>query len=428
MKIANDATLPPVTGKFFFQLTAVYVFLYIFPFPLGHLPFGAGTTISDWATSFWQWLTMQFAGHILGYTDELSFVGRGSGDTLYDYLLLGVRVVLALTATLLWSVLDKSGRYGRPMRSLLVLMLRYYLAFTMFTYGFSKVFYLQFPELSLINLTRSFGDSSPMGLLWKFMGHSEPYSIFTGLLEVFGGCFLLFRRTKVLGAMLTFAIMLNVFVLNMSYDVPVKLFSFHLWLMSIFVLLPDWGNIANFFILNRSTRPLPIKDYFSDKKRRLLAHGFKGILVFHVLFHTLNAKWEVQKQYGKRAPSHALYGVYEVQDFVVNGDTLPPLTTDTLRWKKLIIDKKNSLIIKMDDSRVGLRHEMDSMRNSISLTPFLEDGVTYVFDFEKTDSLLHLSGSQENNTFRIKSIRYGREDFFLIRRGFNWINEYPMQR
>ena len=43
--------------------------------------------------------------------------------------------------------------------------------------------------------------------------------------------------------------MSNVFMLNMSYDVPVKLFSFHLLVAAIILAGPDLANLANFFIL-----------------------------------------------------------------------------------------------------------------------------------------------------------------------------------
>src|SRR5262249_10241374 len=45
------------------------------------------------------------------------------------------------------------------------------------------------------------------------------------------------------------------FVLNMTYDVPVKLFSFHLVLLSLFLILPDWPRLRNFFLLNRTVAP-----------------------------------------------------------------------------------------------------------------------------------------------------------------------------
>lgn len=39
----------------------------------------------------------------------------------------------------------------------------------------------------------------------------------------------------------------------MTYDVPVKLFSFHLVLMSLFLLAPNPARLRDFFVLQRAT-------------------------------------------------------------------------------------------------------------------------------------------------------------------------------
>lgn len=415
-------------GKFFVRFLLVYLFLYIFPFPLNYLPFDIGTSISGFVESFWQWLTTFFSDNFFRHEGQLSFNGRGSGDTTYDYYLLFTRLIVTFFLALFWLVLDRAKENESPLFDSLIVLLRYYLAFMMFTYGFSKVFYLQFPELNLMSLTRTYGDSSPMGLLWKFMGYSESYSIFTGLMEVLGGFLLLFRNTRILGGIITFGIMVNVFVLNMTFDVPVKLFSFHLCIIALIIVLPDLHNIIRFFILNKPTRPMPIRSYFSRKKYRLMGYGIKTILLSYVLFNNIEGKLESQKKYGKKVPKHSLYGIYDVKNFIVNGDTLPPLTTDTLRWQQLIIDKRSSLLIKMDGSRVGMQHEMDTVQGLISLTPYLDNELGYELEFLKKDSLLFLKRVNEDDTLRIKALKVDREDFFLMHRGFNWINEYPMQR
>ncbi|MEP4948543.1 MAG: hypothetical protein ABJU26_13470 [Flavobacteriaceae bacterium] len=402
--------------------------LYIFPFPISHIPFGIGKFISECASSFWQFLTPLFAKSILGYEKELSFWGRGSGDTTYNYLLLLLRIVLTFLTVIIWSVTDKlRKKYGQLEKGLIVL-LRYYLAFIMFSYGFSKVFYLQFPELNLMNLTRTFGDSSPMGLLWKFMGYSEAYSIFSGLMEVIGGIFLLFRKTKILGALVIFGVMFNVFMLNMTFDVPVKLFSFHLCVVSLIILIPDYKNLFRFLFLNRPTQPNQIKNYSKNKTRNWIGYGIKAALVCYMFYGNIDGKISSQKKYGKRAPESELYGIYEMQKFAINGNMLPPLMTDTLRWKSLVIDKTSSLIIRMDNSRIGMKHEIDTVKGTIFLKPYLDKYDEYHFDYVKTDSILMLKSFYAPDTITITSKKRNREDFFLINRGFHWINEYPMQR
>lgn len=414
--------------KFFSRLFVLYLVLYVFPFPLDYIPFDFGSSVSNLVNSFWQWVTPLFATSFYGFTDELSFQGRGSGDTLYDYFLVLTRFIIVSILVLFWLVWDKAKKSDVLLWTSFVVLLRYYLAFMMFVYGFSKIFYLQFPEMSLLNLTGIYGDSSPMGLLWKFMGYSETYSVFTGLMEVLGGLLLLFRHTKMLGTIITFGIMLNVFVLNMTFDVPVKLFSFHLLVMSLVIVVPDAKNIFNFFILNKPTWPKIITPYFSNNKRKWAGYISKSLIVVYVLFTTIESKIKSQELYGKKAFKNHLYGIYNVQNFVINGNTLPLLTTDRNRWQKLIIDKNSSLVIKMDGTRVGMKHEIDTVTNSITFKPFLNGEEEYRLEFQKKDDILLLDGIQGLDTLHISSIKWDREDFFLINRGFHWINKYPMNR
>ena len=56
-----------------------------------------------------------------------------------------------------------------------------------------------------------------------------------------------------LGALIALCDMTHVFMLNMTYDVPVKLFSFHLMLMALFLLAPDFQRSGG-FLLPRSRR------------------------------------------------------------------------------------------------------------------------------------------------------------------------------
>ena len=119
------------------------------------------------------------------------------------------------------------------------------------SYGFFQVLPLQFPEPGPDRLIMSYGDSSPMGLLWRFMGASRPYTVFGGLAEALGGLLLLWRRTTLLGALVAFGLLLNIVMLNFSYDVPVKLFSSLLLGLALFLVWPDVGRLVDLFVRNR---------------------------------------------------------------------------------------------------------------------------------------------------------------------------------
>ncbi len=63
--------------------------------------------------------------------------------------------------------------------------------------------------------------------------------------------FLLFyRKTITIGSMVVVGVMINVVMMNFSYDIPVKLFSVHLVLMAFILLLADGRRVIGFFFRN----------------------------------------------------------------------------------------------------------------------------------------------------------------------------------
>ena len=102
--------------------------------------------------------------------------------------------------------------------------IRLVLASELFMFGVVKVMRVQMLFPSLAALVRPLGSMSRYALLWVSIGGSPGYEIFAGCAEVAAGILLLFPRTTMLGALLAVADMTEVWMLNMTYDVPVKLF------------------------------------------------------------------------------------------------------------------------------------------------------------------------------------------------------------
>jgi hypothetical protein len=82
---------------------------------------------------------------------------------------------LALIATIAWSLVDRKRRNYTRLHEWLRVYVRFALGVTMIGYGSYKVIQSQFPPPSLDRLLQPFGDASPMGLLWTFMGASGSY-------------------------------------------------------------------------------------------------------------------------------------------------------------------------------------------------------------------------------------------------------------
>ena len=194
-----------ITKKALFKFVFTYFSLYIllmFLSPLFEAPF--------------RWIGNTLLG--IDYTYDVS--GFGSGDNTYAYVTLFINVLLAIIMSLLWIVLDRNRKSHNKLMYWFIVILRVYLIFFMFTYGFVKIIQLQFPYPSLTRMMEPLGNFSPMGLAWTYLGYSKGFNLFMGIMEISGGLLLIPRRTSTLGAFVTMGVMTHVAVMNSCTTYP----------------------------------------------------------------------------------------------------------------------------------------------------------------------------------------------------------------
>ncbi|MFT5734859.1 MAG: hypothetical protein ACI8WY_003543 [Planctomycetota bacterium] len=249
------------------------------------------------------------ARSVLGWEGEVVSSG-GSGDTTYAYVKLLVCFVLAFAGAGLWTAIDRRDRDQTWLRDFLRTYLRYVLALLMISYRLAKAGFIatQFGTLSESQLARTYGASSPMGLLWTFMAASPAYKFFSGLAEVAAGLLLIPRRTATLGGLTAFAVMLNVVLLNFCSDVPVKQFSAHLMLMGILVALPDARRLLGVLLLNRSTEPVRLDPPYVGEKSVWVYRVLKVAAVIYLFAPSIytHTKDELTHQHGAAPESEDL--------------------------------------------------------------------------------------------------------------------------
>ena len=355
----------------------------------------------------------------------------GSGDTTLDYIENLLFAVFAAMATVVWSLADRKGKDYRRVHSWLRLAVRYTLAFTMFTYGFAKVFPLQFQPPGFQKLTEPYGDFSPMGALWSFMGTSTAYTIFGGVCEVAGGSLLLFRRTVTLGAMVSFSVLLNIALLNFCYDVPVKLYSTNLILMAILLAAPDLRRLLNFLVLNRVVEPADLTaPRFGRRWMRIGAVAFQVLFAGYFVYSEIDGGWTAYKETYVNPKRPPLYGLYDVESFTRNGQELPPLLTEAARWKKVMIQYPSYFGVRMmDDSPKGYSAEYDAAKKTVTLSEGADKSRKGVLVYSRPDAdHVMLQGSLGADTLSIRLREMDTSRFLLVNRGFHWINELPLNR
>jgi len=211
-------------------------------------------TLSQWHGESESWMAHKSADWFFGIEGEL-VPPNGSGDTTMGYLTILNYFVIALLLATTWTLLLRRMPSRNASVDLLRSMFRYVLAFAMLGYGLAKVNMAgnQFPELTVYGSDTTWGDTSPMGVVWRFMGSSRPYTIFAGMGEVVAAALLIWRHTALLGAVVAVAVMTNVVMLNYCYDVPVKISSNHLTLMGLLILTPDARRLLSLLVLHRNS-------------------------------------------------------------------------------------------------------------------------------------------------------------------------------
>ena len=427
--------------KYFFRFFCCFFILYLFPFPLDQVPFVNEITawkpkLTAWYSAIfeaysnmWHSIVVWFAAHILHLKNPVTIFTNGSGDTTFDYIMLLINFLLALLASITWSVFDRKRSSYREAYYWIRVLVRYFLGMNMITYGMYKVLHLQMPFPYLSQLVQPFGDKSPMGLAWSFVGYSKAFSAFTGWGEVVGGLLLFFRKTTTLGALLSAVVMGNIVAINFCYDVPVKLFSSALFLMCLFLLAPDARRLLNVLWYNRPAEAANLEHALQKHWQRITRLVLKWMFILYTVYELLHTLTGYVKDYGDNRTLPTLYGIYNSTLFVKNHDTLPPLTTDTTRWKQLVIQfDKYAMVKTMDDSARNYNFEVDSAKRSISAWTNTDTLHKAHFVFKTDSTHLRLDGKWKDDSLHILFSKFDVRKFRLVNTGFRWINEYPFNR
>ncbi len=426
-EIAPHWSLPTrIAFRFFF----CYFLLYVYPRSVGSL--GAYVKYNNPLRDMWHAVVPWVGTHILHISGDYTEVANGSGDQIYDWVLVFCIFVTAVIAAAIWSWLDRKRTNYEMLYQWLRIFVRMSIAVAMIIYGADKLYRMQFAEPALWRYVDSYGRTSPMGLLWAFMGMSRSYSFMGGVGEMTGALLLLVPRLTTLGALITMGMMSNVLMLNLFYDVPRKIYSTHLILFCLFLLLPDIKRLLDFFIFNRKTQLTPPAPVFKDKRMNygLLALQVAIGVIALTMALTQAHQDQIKNETYIQAP---LRGIWSVNDFSLDNSPRPPLLTDTERWQRIILDSPQKLTIQaMDGSLKDYFLQLDAVNGLMTLWDTSHPTWNARFKYDASHpNLMTLDGHFGQNHVSAKLDRVDMSDpvnFLLINRGFHWVTDYPHNR
>ncbi|MEW5809649.1 MAG: DoxX family protein [Actinomycetota bacterium] len=342
-----------------------------------------------------------------------------SGDQAVIWMLVFTAAVVAVAATLIWSILDRHRRNYTRLHAWFCLFVRLCLAGQLLFYGIAKVIPTQMPAPPLAALLQPFGELTPASVLWLQVGTSLPYEIALGSVELVAGLLLFWNRTATLGALLAAMSMAQVFLLNLSYDVPVKILSSHLLVLSLFLLAPQARRLADLLVLQRPAPPATQPALFTDVKRNRIAAAVVALLGVWVLVGCLAEGASAWRDYGGGREKPELHGIWEVTRFTADGAERPPLTTDALRWQRVIFDVPGVLTYQQMDGTLrdeAIADEPDGTMRSAALR---------LHPVRQTPDRLELTGRIADHPVTLTLQRVDLRLFPLHNTRFRWVQDYP---
>jgi hypothetical protein len=414
------ATTWSLSKKLLFLFVSIYLFLYMFPFPIDSFPLGE--FVFGLYNKFTESITKLIGSYWLGIYPCSPIEGTGSGDTTFDYVKLLTMLLMTAVATIIVFAFTRKRTNYTAFYSFMLVYARYYLAFVLIGYGVFKILDIQFPLPNLTTLEERFGSASPMRLLWTFMGYSKTYTVFTAWLEIIAGTLLWFRKTTVLGCIIGLAIMLNVVMLNLCYDVPVKIHSSHLVFVALFILSPNYKRLFNFFVLNKTTEISAPVIILPKRWMQIARLVLKPLLIMGI---SVGLFYENFIQAFDTKPTNNLNATYKTTLFVLNKDTLPPLLTNENRWDKMIIEGDVITFYAMKNRAENYLIDLDTVNKIITKKPDGDTGILFTFKYKSLpNNCFSISGKFKKDSIYSTFTRKSVKDYPLISRGFHWVNEY----
>jgi hypothetical protein len=359
-----------------------------------------------------------------GYNPKLnsSFIGDNHFGLVFYLTLL----TFASIVTIAWTLLDRKRPNYNKLLYWFRFYIRYILAMTILDYGLDKLIPVQMSFPNVEDLMAPLGEKDRFTILWNFMGASKGYMMLTGIAEIMGSLFLFNRRTAVLGSLILLVILINVVGINIFYNIPVKMYATQLLIYDLFLLFPYSNKLIELFLLGRPVSLIgPYYEFHSKWKKYSLTATMIGIplLIQIPIGIGIIQRYERNKLNAKRQV------IYEVTDFIAK-DTLPPLSTDTIRWKRFSIVSSQysagmyAIIYNMQDQKDYYVCKTDSTKRTITLKDSPDSLAWHVFTYANpSENQIFLAGKWKNVDIHVLMKAISIDSMEISKEKIKWVQD-----
>ncbi|WP_435353972.1 hypothetical protein [Emticicia sp. SJ17W-69] len=169
----------------------------------------------------------------------------------------GISLLIALLFPFIWQFLENKQKIdSNKIYGFIYTFIRFIIAFNLMSFGWKKVFGLQFVVPNNI-ASQPMNQQSGEWLTWYYFGYSLTFGLITAAIQIVGSYLLLFRKTMLLAAIILFSFMLNLTLINIFYQMNggALLQSIILSIGILFLILLDYERLVVFFLKTKSTLP-----------------------------------------------------------------------------------------------------------------------------------------------------------------------------
>jgi hypothetical protein len=349
------------------------------------------------------------------------------GETLFFWIQWIWVIVAAVVGTAVWSVLDRQRRGYASWLPWCRLAVRLALAASMIEYGMTKVIPTQFPAPPLTALVTPVGDMTLSALLWTTIGSAPAYEIITGCVEVLAGVLLLLPWTVTLGALLGLISLTQVLLLNLTFDIGVKLVTTHLIVLAVILLVPTARLFAVWVGFRGEMNAIGAGP---TSRRPFTSRGAMAaqlLLGVYLLGTQTWINWSFWQIGGGGRPKSVLYGIWNVERLVVDGQVRPGESNDyDRRWRRVIFDEPAVVVFqRTDDSFARYGASIDRGSGTIVLVKGSSRTWTSRFTFDRAaDERLSLDGEMDGHRIQAELRLVDRWAFPLLNSGFRWVRPH----
>jgi hypothetical protein len=200
-----------------------------------------------------------------------------------------------------------------------------------------------------------------------------------------------------------------VVLLNVCFNVHVKLYSMHLLFTALVLAAPDLRRLADLLLFNRPVEPREERPLFADRRLDRLLQTVLIAFGLYTMGTSFTYAWELYQRF--HDPKPPLYGIWSVEELAE-----PTLqAADPERWRTLLFQRAGSVRV---EKAIGSWESFDLDLNPWQRTMRLGKDRRWRARFtftEPEEDVLMLDGQLDGKPARIRLSRMA-----LTRDPFHW--------